>query len=469
MAGPDSRPTNPDDPEKGGGDGDHETPVGPAAADAGADGAAHGNPGLNPWELLQEARKIVPFLDYAVGVVGLAAAAAIVIFFLGYSRAAIFAIAAVLIGAILLFAISRLALSRNKASQFAGVVVLWAVIIFFLTFLGFTISAVAAGQPCNWAEVLGVTSQCSKSPAVACSVEPNDHTGQPDQALGVAPIYPPREGVQIGDLYAVEQHSGADGFRAKTALLTSVDMRPEIQAWAKSRYHYVADKAAVNLVPETIDSFPTIEVDSGVTMSATQSNAASSPARLRLTMRFDGVTSSEVPPIVGEERLAEFCESEAGYLCENAYAANAINQRYALGPNDSAEVRAAGVLLVTKVYRATQVTYRALCASAADAMGVTAVASPLAPLAGASNALETKDPALIEAMADLTKALTAVPGDQTGSSTSSLKALADNSVIQTFVRPVVIGYESVSVAGRPEPNEDIIEPDVSSGELPSNN
>lgn len=463
MADTSGEPPNPDN-------GTARAPKGRARVKEGAapdtskpEGAERGDPGLNPWQVLQEARKTVPFLDYAVGVVGLAAAAAIVIFFLGYSRAAVFSITAVLIGSILLFAISRLALSRSKASQFAGIVVLWAVIAFFVTFLGFTISAVAAGQPCNWAEILGITPSCAKATEVACASDPAGDTSDTKPTLAVTPVYPPREGVQVGDVYAVEEHDAADRLTAKTAFIDSIDMSAPIRAYQKSRYQYVSgEKPVAGVVAEMIDNFPAIEVDSGVALKVSDTGKGSDPKRLRLTARFSDVTSTEVPVLVGARTLSLYCDNAVTAInCRRSSDAYVINLKYNSAQSDPGYVRSAGVLFLTKVYRAKSITYSALCASAASAMGVTAVATGGSPIDLPSQVLETQDPALIDAMTDLRKALQNAPTTDSQSVLSSLKALPDNSVMQTFARPVVIGYESVSIAGIPDEGPVLLEPDAS--------
>lgn len=112
-------------------------------------------------KVLREARRAVPFLNYAFGVVGLAAAASLIVGLIGYDRLAIFATALVLIGAVLLFAVAQLVTSQSRASVWAGIVILWTVIAMFVIFAGFTVSAFARGEPCNWADYIGVRSACA--------------------------------------------------------------------------------------------------------------------------------------------------------------------------------------------------------------------------------------------------------------------------------------------------------------------
>jgi len=118
-------------------------------------GPAPGNP-LSPLDILNAARKAVPAVDYALGVAGIAAAGAIVIGFLGNGRAAIIIASAIFVAMVLLFAFARLVAANNGTIIIAGIAMLWMVILFFGTFLVFTITAVAFHQPEAWARILGL-------------------------------------------------------------------------------------------------------------------------------------------------------------------------------------------------------------------------------------------------------------------------------------------------------------------------
>ena len=104
------------------------------------------------------ARQAVPAVNYALGLAGIAAAGAIITLFLGQSKAAITIIALLFIGMILLFVFSQLAISKSKSIQLAGTFLLWAVLLFFVTFLIFTVTAFADEWPRPWANFLGITS-----------------------------------------------------------------------------------------------------------------------------------------------------------------------------------------------------------------------------------------------------------------------------------------------------------------------
>jgi hypothetical protein len=111
----------------------------------------------NLLELITAAQKKVPAVKFALAVAAVAAAAAIVNATIGQGKASVVLLGGVFIAMILMFAFSRLVSSRNPSVTVAGVVLLWAVIIFFCTFLTFTVTAFALVWPEPWAEFLGVS------------------------------------------------------------------------------------------------------------------------------------------------------------------------------------------------------------------------------------------------------------------------------------------------------------------------
>jgi hypothetical protein len=133
---------------------------------------------LSPIDILNKARKAVPAVNFALGVAGVAAAAAFVGAFVGGTKAGIILIGSVFIGMILLFLFSTLITSKDASHKFAGEVLMWAVLIFFIVFLIFTVGAVAVGEPCNWATVLNVPCRVPREPPVseACNSAPTTMT-----------------------------------------------------------------------------------------------------------------------------------------------------------------------------------------------------------------------------------------------------------------------------------------------------
>jgi len=115
------------------------------------------NGGITPLQVLNLARQQVPIVNYALGLAGFSAAGAIISFFVGLNKAGLLLVALVFIGTVLLFAFARLAVSKSRSIQVGGLVLLWAVLLFFISFLMFTVTAFATGWPPAWAIVLGIT------------------------------------------------------------------------------------------------------------------------------------------------------------------------------------------------------------------------------------------------------------------------------------------------------------------------
>jgi hypothetical protein len=107
-------------------------------------------------KVLCSARQAVPAVDYALGVAGIAAAAALVTAFIGSTRTTLIILGAMLIAMILLFVFARLVAARNRTTVRAGVFLLCSVVAFFCAFLLFTITAVAISWPPAWVSVLGL-------------------------------------------------------------------------------------------------------------------------------------------------------------------------------------------------------------------------------------------------------------------------------------------------------------------------
>jgi tetratricopeptide (TPR) repeat protein len=106
------------------------------------------------WRIIDEARKKVPVVNYALAVAAFAACGSIALFFFGDRKVAVLATALVFVGAVLIFLFAQLA--TNNSTLFAAQFLLWSVLLFFASFLALTVSAFASGQPCNWAQFIGV-------------------------------------------------------------------------------------------------------------------------------------------------------------------------------------------------------------------------------------------------------------------------------------------------------------------------
>jgi hypothetical protein len=111
---------------------------------------------LEPQNVLQLAIEKVPAVSYALAVAGLAAAGAIVVSFLGYGRASVIIISAVFVAMILMFIFARMISDPNPRTTMPGIILLYSVLLFFVIFLSFTVTAFAVGWPPAWAELLGI-------------------------------------------------------------------------------------------------------------------------------------------------------------------------------------------------------------------------------------------------------------------------------------------------------------------------
>ncbi len=98
--------------------------------------------------LIREAQKSVPAVKYALGVVGLAAAAGIVSTVLGHTRSALLLLGLIFVGMMILFLFARLVSSGPSPSiQLAANVVMWTVVLVFSSALVLGLLAVVARWP----------------------------------------------------------------------------------------------------------------------------------------------------------------------------------------------------------------------------------------------------------------------------------------------------------------------------------
>jgi hypothetical protein len=109
---------------------------------------------LSPVAILNAGLRAVPALKYALGVAGIAVLGAVVVGVLGSTRAAVVILGGMFVAMVLLFAFARLTASESPTITAAGVFLLWAVILFFCTFLVFTATAVAVRWPKPLADLM---------------------------------------------------------------------------------------------------------------------------------------------------------------------------------------------------------------------------------------------------------------------------------------------------------------------------
>ncbi len=134
---------------------------------------------FSPIDVLNEARRAVPVVDYALGVAGVAAAAVLVTDFIGNGRASIVIFGAVLVGMLLLILLGRLLKSESPAVMGAAIAMTWAGALFFIIFLGFTTTAAAFYWPAPWADFLGMSKRNAPlyhegQPSFSCILDRNE-------------------------------------------------------------------------------------------------------------------------------------------------------------------------------------------------------------------------------------------------------------------------------------------------------
>lgn len=305
------------------------------------------------------------------------------------------------------------------------------------------------------------------------------------QQLGINPVYPPREDLQVGDLYAVEDHTQAGRLKARDAYIDTVNLTRQIQEYLRTRYKFsdtnldtkvvspntqvVPQKpqkdATGGLIPARSDlqtlpisGLPEIEVDSGITVGVQgqpQGLAAlfgfEAAKTLKMSLRFGGVTSYSVPLIDAHDRLDAYCsDPQTAGNCSSASLASLINQRFNLADGEAGSVKAASIYLVDKVYLARQITYTfndaILAAAAASALG-SAGTAPAVSTTAIDKAVAKGDSSMINALADMQNSLNdaaaknGAPGGAFSIAGVSVNGVSFNEV---FERPVVVGYEAAT-------------------------
>ncbi len=279
------------------------------------------------------------------------------------------------------------------------------------------------------------------------------------EQLGITPVYPPREDIQVGDIWAIEHHTADERLSARSAYVATKNMRNEVDAYLKSRYVPTTTNAEVTALP--INGLPQIEVNSGVSIGVggqpkglAASLGFAATKTLKMSLQFLKVTSYEVPIPVGMGALATFCGTERPPLCRNVALTTYINQRYQLGPQDHDRVQSAGVLMVTKVYLAQTILYTfndaqlaAAAVAAVEEDGTTGTA-PTITQQQLDQAIAQNNPQLLNAM-NATIATVQAGAASAGEGAISISAITVNNITlkQTFARPVVVGYEGVSMTG----------------------
>lgn len=308
------------------------------------------------------------------------------------------------------------------------------------------------------------------------------------EELGITPIYPPREDLQVGDLYSIEDHSAEDRFKARNGYLDTLDLSADIRDYLQTRYKFAETNTGVTplvattqAVPQAkqsdsfkgripaksdlttlpISGLPEIEVDSGITVGvAGQPKGLAAvfgfeaAKTLKMSLRFGEVTSYAVPAVVAAERLDNYCD--ATFTHTNCLIKNlnyVVNLKYGLNPGERDAVKSSYILMVSKVYLARQITYTfddATLAAAVIASQGSAGNVPSVPASAVNKAVTDGNSDLVGALADLQTSLNGSVAKQTSEGGGvNFAGVTRNAVSfnEVFARPVVVGYEAVTLAG----------------------
>ena len=321
------------------------------------------------------------------------------------------------------------------------------------------------------------------------------------QDLGIYPVYPPREDIQVGDIYGMENDHSVEQVRRRSVYVTTKDMTADIKNYLKKRYEFgttgtgnasyalsgfsnqipqqtdapsdgeVLDRADLQNLP--ITDFPAIEVDSGLSLGvagAAQSLAAifgfEAAKTLKMTLHFGLVTTYQVPIPIAYRALIDYCRPAVDprdgrkHLpsdCAPNILASYIDQKFQL-PTDPAKGGVKNVIpiMVSKVYLARAISYTfndstlaAAAAAVAEGNGTTAPGVIGGNLLG--DAVAANDASMVSALAAFQTALNGATSKADTSGVSvSVQGYTKSSVTfqEIYERPVVVGYEAVYIDPR---------------------
>lgn len=105
--------------------------------------------------ILKDSTNRLPALRYAWGLLGISVVATLIITFLGANKATIVIIVSTLIGVVLVFLVTS-AFNRSDLTKRPAQAIIWAITIFFIIFLLYTVSAFTISKPCNWVRFLEI-------------------------------------------------------------------------------------------------------------------------------------------------------------------------------------------------------------------------------------------------------------------------------------------------------------------------
>jgi hypothetical protein len=115
-------------------------------------------------DIVDRAIKAVPRVSYAMGIVGVGAAAAIINIVLGLNRLAFVSILAMLVAMILLYVFSRIEKSTDIVVKTAGRTLIIVSVAAFVIFVGSSLFAAIACAPRVFVYLYGIHSECGLPP-----------------------------------------------------------------------------------------------------------------------------------------------------------------------------------------------------------------------------------------------------------------------------------------------------------------
>lgn len=141
--------------------------------------ASDGAISFSPLNVLNEARRAVPVVDYALAAAGIAAACSLVIDFVGSNKSSFIVFGSILAVMPLVMLLGRLLKSESSLVNAAALFLTWIIVLCFTAALFFTISGAAFYWPPGFAQLLGMSANGAPlhyegSPSFNCYVDRND-------------------------------------------------------------------------------------------------------------------------------------------------------------------------------------------------------------------------------------------------------------------------------------------------------
>lgn len=327
--------------------------------------------------------------------------------------------------------------------------------------------------------------------AVACSAAPDADLsiqyGKTVRKVGIFPVYPPREDLQVGDVYLWSQ-SIKEPNDSVSVYLTSIDwLRARADAFLASRVVFKNTEADQNKLSQTdmpgsssvlatrgdlrdvalsqtlpIASFPSISADSGFTagIGLVQALAAvglAGSARTKVTLNFNDVRTYWVPNTQVRFEAIAAVAPQMPYLYEVGHIEmrERILARYGKNVPACDSGRRCGISIVTKVYLTRKLNYtytnaRIIAAALkyAETQGKMAPDAPAVTVNVSQQTDGTIDAAALDAQIAALRAQLKTITDSTNEGASFRFEGWDARGVtfsSSYQRPVVVGWDGIMV------------------------